>query len=253
MSEIILHAHDLSKTYVHEGIQNHVIKHLNLEIIKGDFTVIMGPSGSGKSTLLYCLSAMEEISGGSVYFHEQDITEANENQLSDLRLKHFGFVFQQIHLVSSLTLLENILISGLSSRNRRDESVYERGEELLRRFQTFEAKDRLPSQVSGGEAQRAAIARALINGPELLFADEPTGSLNQRNSQIVLDLFTELNVDGQSIVMVTHDRKAALRANRIVYLIDGRIVGDLGLTPYQDDDLSNREVQLNTWLESMSW
>lgn len=251
--EKILKIKDLSKSYANEGIQNHVLKHIDLDVHAGEFTVVMGPSGSGKSTLLYCIGGMEEVNSGEVLFLDKDITQLKENRLSDLRLNNFGFVFQQIHLVSNLSLFENVLIAGLGQQNSQNENVYSRTEQLLERFQLTEAQDRLPSQVSGGEQQRAAIARALINKPDILFADEPTGSLNQSNSDIVLDHFTALNEEGQTVVMVTHDRKAALRADRIVYLLDGRIEGELKLSPYMDADLKSRETQVNAWLESLEW
>ncbi len=253
MSKVLLDCQDVSKSYVYEGIQNHVLKHINLAIAQGEFTVIMGPSGSGKSTLLYCISGMESCSGGAVYLHGEDLTKLNENRLSDIRLKNFGFIFQQIHLVSNLSLLENVVVPGLSRKNSSNKEVYGKADSLLQTFLLEEAKNRLPSQVSGGEQQRAAIARALINQPDIIFADEPTGALNQNNSTIVLDLFTKLHQEGQTIVMVTHDRRAALRGERILYLLDGRIHGELTLPPYDENMLKSRESQVNAWLESLAW
>ena len=145
------------------------------------------------------------------------------------------------------------MIPGLSRKNKSNKEVYAKTDRLLQTFLLDEAKNRLPSQVSGGEQQRAAIARALINEPDIVFADEPTGALNQKNSTIVLDLFTRLNREGQTIVMVTHDRRAALRGGRIVYLLDGRIQGELTLAPYDESMLKPREIQVNAWLESLAW
>jgi len=253
MSKVILDCQDVSKSYANEGIQNHVLKHIDLEIRQGEFTVIMGPSGSGKSTLLYCISGMESCSGGAVCLHGNDITKFNENRLSDIRQQNFGFVFQQIHLVSNLSLFENVVVPGLSRKNSSNKEVYDKADKLLQTFLLEEAQNRLPAQVSGGEQQRAAIARALINQPDIIFADEPTGALNQNNSTIVLDLFTRINQEGQTIVMVTHDRRAALRGGRIVYLLDGRIHGELTLAPYDENMLKSRETQVNAWLESLAW
>lgn len=253
MKKSILTIQDLSKSYANEGVQNHVLKHIDLEIYEGDFTVIMGPSGSGKSTLLYCISGMEAVSSGSVLHQGRDITKLKEHQLSNLRLEHFGFIFQQIHLVSNLTLLENVLVPGLSKKGSDNSDVFRRANALLEAFQVNEAAGRLPSQVSGGEQQRAAIARALINEAELVFADEPTGALNQKNSTIVLDMFSKLNESGQSLVMVTHDRRAAIRANRILYILDGRLEGELELSPYKESEAKAREIQVNAWLESLAW
>jgi ABC-type lipoprotein export system ATPase subunit len=253
MQKVILDVRNLDKTYVSDGVSNPVIKNMSLELFEGDFTVVMGPSGSGKSTLLYCLGAMEDVTGGSILFQGQDMTKMKENALSDLRLTKFGFIFQQIHLISNLSLLENVILPGLAVPEQTSESVRERALELLERFQVEKASERLPSQVSGGEQQRAAIARSLINRPDMLFADEPTGALNQNNSKIVMDLFSELNRAGQSVLLVTHDRRAALRGNRILYIIDGTIKSELKLDPYDHTDLQEREETVNHWLSSLGW
>lgn len=253
MKKVLLSAKDLSKSYVTDRVQNHVINHLDLEIYEGDFTVIMGPSGSGKSTLLYNLSGMEEASGGRIYLEDRELTGLQENALTDLRLHTFGFVFQQIHLISNLNLFENIVLPGYLAKAEPDRVLQDRALDLLQKFQLDQAQKRLPSQVSGGEQQRAAIARALINRPKLLFADEPTGALNRKNSDIILDLFTQIHGQGQTIVMVTHDPRAALRANRILYILDGKVKGDLDLPPYALQDLTDRETQVTSWLRSLEW
>ncbi|HHU53033.1 MAG TPA: ABC transporter ATP-binding protein [Clostridiaceae bacterium] len=253
LKEKIFTVSNLQKTYESGAVKNNVIENFDLDIYEKDFTVIMGPSGSGKSTLLYCLGAMESITNGEIIFENEDISKLKNNALSELRLNKFGFIFQQIHLVSNLTLLENVVLPGLAGPNRTNNSVYEDANNLLKRFGISEAANRLPSQVSGGEQQRAAIARALINQPIIIFADEPTGALNQNNSQIVMDLFSELNNSGQTIVLVTHDKRAALRANRIIYIIDGSIVSELNLDPYQASNLQEREDKVNEWLVSMEW
>ncbi|NLZ56652.1 MAG: ABC transporter ATP-binding protein [Clostridiaceae bacterium] len=253
MGRVILDIKNLDKTYVSDGIENPVIRKMNLQIYAGDFTVVMGPSGSGKSTLLYCLGAMEDVTGGSILFQGKDITKMKENALSDLRLKKFGFIFQQIHLVSNLSLFENVILPGMVWPKNTKEDVNKRALELLERFRVKDVSERLPSQVSGGEQQRAAIARSLINRPDVLFADEPTGALNQNNSEIVMDLFSELNRDGQSILLVTHDRRAALRGNRIIYIIDGAIRSELELEPYDPANLQEREEAVNSWLASLGW
>lgn len=228
MKEAILSAKSLCKSYAHNGGQNHILNHIDLEIYKGDFTVIMGASGSGKSTLLYTISGMDRATAGKVFFKDNEITKLKEDKLAKLRQGDFGFVFQQMHLVGNLSLFENIAVTGYLNKN-------------------------LPSQVSGGEQQRAAIARAVINKPCLLFADEPTGALNRKNTTEVLNLLTELNKEGQSILMVTHDMRAALRATRLLYLEDGRIIGELNLPTFQLSDEKSREAQVDAWLSSMEW
>ena len=158
-----------------------------------------------------------------------------------------------MHLISNLTLLENAAVVGYLGQKKSTKEVRERALALLTQTHVEHAKDRLPSQVSGGEAQRAAIARAMMNEPEIIFADEPTGALNKRNTEDVLDLLTELNRQGQSILMVTHDIRAAIHANRFLYLEDGKISGEMEMPPYESKDTKNREKQVDAWLSSMSW
>lgn len=253
MKPVLLSADHLCKSFANNGVQNHVLDNVSLEVYEGDFTVIMGSSGSGKSTLLYCLSGMDSITGGRVKYRENDITNLKEKQMARMRQKEFGFVFQQMHLVSNLTLFENVVVPGYLNHNIKASEVRKRAEMLFEKVNVSDAKDRLPSQVSGGEAQRAAIARAVIGGPGLLFADEPTGALNRRNTKDVLTLLTEMNEEGQSILMVTHDIHAAVHASRLVYLDDGSIRGEMKLPFYQESEEKTREAQINAWLSSMDW
>lgn len=253
MKDTILSANGLSKSFAHNGGQIHVLTHVDLEMYEGDFTVIMGASGSGKSTLLYALSGMDRATAGSVLYNGEDIVTMKEKNLAKLRYTDFGFIFQQMHLVSNLTMFENVAVSGYLNMNKTATEVKERTEALLEQMGISHIKTHLPSQVSGGEQQRCAIARAVINNPKLLFADEPTGALNRKNTKEVLNLLTELNQSGQSILMVTHDMKAALRASRILYIADGNIVGELSLPPYNSEEEKSRETQVNAWLKSMEW
>ncbi len=253
MKKVILKSEKLCKSFANEGTQNHVLDNVDLEIYDGDFTVIMGSSGSGKSTLLYSLSGMDVPTSGKVFYGDAEITGLKEKQMAELRSKEFGFVFQQVHLVSNLSLLENVLVPGYMDKEKSTSEVKDRALELLKTMNIEEAKDRLPSQVSGGEAQRAAIARAVINEPGILFADEPTGALNRKNTVDVLNLLTDINNKGQSILMVTHDVRAALRGTRLIYLEDGKVCGEMELPPFDEKDMKNRETQVNAWLSSMHW
>lgn len=253
MKKSVIKAEKISKSYAHNGHQNHVLNQVSLELYEKDFTVIMGPSGSGKSTLLYSLSGMDNINSGHVYFKEQDIATMSEHELARLRKESFGFIFQQMHLVNNLTLYENVAISGYLKKELKSKEVEQRSKELLEKMGLKEKVNHLPSQVSGGEQQRAAIARAVIAKPSFVFADEPTGALNRKNAQEVLNLLSEINEGGQSILMVTHDQRCALRGNRILYIEDGRIIGDLSLPPYRQQDEKAREIQVNAWLSSMEW
>ncbi len=253
MKDIVLQAKNLCKSFAQGGKEAQILKSVTVDIYKGDFTVIMGSSGAGKSTLLYALSGMDSITGGTVILDGVEISRFNEKKMAELRAKRFGFVFQQTHLVSNLTLFENVAVAGYVSRTQDMKTVRERANQLLCRMHAEEAKDRLPSQVSGGEAQRAAIARAMMNCPEILFADEPTGALNKSNSEQVLNLLSGLHENGQSILMVTHDIRAAVRGNRILYLEDGNILDELELPAFHAEELQKRESKVNEWLTSLQW
>ncbi len=249
MKEIILEGCGLCKAFPGGG---ELFRGLDVSVYSGDFTVIMGPSGAGKSTLLYALSGMDSITGGTVGYKGQPVTDLSENKMAELRAREFGFVFQQTHLVSNLTLLENVAVAEYLAKKEPPKTIRARPENLLRQMGAQRAKDRLPANVSGGEAQRAAIARAMIGGPGILFADEPTGALNRQSSREVLDLLTGLNREGQTILMVTHDMGAAVRGNRILYLEDGKILDELTLSSYEKPD-REREEQASQWLSSLRW
>lgn len=253
MKEPILSAKGLCKSFAHNGGQLHIISNIDMELYDGDFTVVMGASGSGKSTLLYALSGMDRATSGSVVYDGMDLVTLKEKKLAELRHTDFGFVFQQMHLVSNLTIFENIAVTGYLNKSVSAKETDKRVDELLEKMNISHIKTHLPSQVSGGEQQRCAIARAVVNKPRLIFADEPTGALNRKNSGDVLDLLTKLNREGQSILMVTHDVRAAARASRILYLSDGKILGDMTLAPFREEDIKSREAQINAWLTSLEW
>ena len=253
MKKTILSARGLCKSFAHNGVQSHILSNLDLDVYEGDFTVIMGASGSGKSTLLYSLSGMDRATGGQVIYDGRDLVKMSEKELSALRCGDFGFVFQQMHLVSNLSLFENIAVPGYLNKNRTAAQTDSRTREMLEKMGISHISEHLPSQCSGGEQQRCAIARAIVSEPKLLFADEPTGALNRRNTVEVLNLLSELNAAGQSILMVTHDVRAALRATRIIYIADGAVIGDIDLPPYSAEDEKSREVQVNSWLSAMEW
>lgn len=247
MSKTLISGNGLTKAYG----ENMVLQGIDVDIHAGDFTVIMGASGSGKSTLLHTLSGMDRLSGGQLLYQGQNITNASEKELTRLRGAEFGFVFQRTHLIGNLTLYENIQMAGLIGP-LPEKGVRRRAGELITQMNLEGAKDRLPSQVSGGEAQRAAVARAVIGSPTVLFADEPTGALNKANSEEVLNLFSSLHSSGQTVLLVTHDKEAALRGNRVFYLEDGMITGELSLPAYEGKDRAREEL-LSTWLEGLGW
>lgn len=252
MTNTILSTDKLCKTFSNGGVQQHVLKNLDFAMETGEFTVIMGSSGAGKSTLLYALSGMDKPTLGEIRFAGEVITQYSNDQLAVFRRKHCGFVFQQVFLMDSMSVLDNVLACGLLvSKNKK--ALTDRAKQLLRQVGLEEeAWDKFPSQLSGGEAQRAGIVRALINEPEIVFADEPTGALNSASSRAVLDLLTEVNENGQSIIMVTHDLKSARRGSRILYLRDGVICGECKLGRYVSGD-RERHDKLNRFLQEMGW
>ena len=225
MKNTILSAKGLCKSFAHNGGQLHILSHIDFELYEGDFTVIMGASGSGKSTLLYALSGMDRATAGQVLYNGEDLVTMKEKALAKLRHTDFGFIFQQMYLVSNLSLFENIAVSGYLNKERTASEVRQRTGQLLEQMGLTHIKTHLPSQVSGGEQQRCAIARAVVNTPKLLFADEPTGALNRKNTTDVLNLLTGLNHSGQSIL----------------------------IPPYSPNEEQSRETQVNAWLASMKW
>lgn len=253
MKNILLKAKNVRKEFYRIGEKSIVLDDISTELYEGDFTVVMGASGAGKSTLLYALSGMDKITSGSVKYKNKEISGLPDKEISKLRINDFGFVFQQTHLVSSLTLFENVAAAGYLNKKISREKTAEKASELLKKMNVADAENRRPAQVSGGEAQRAALARAMINEPALIFADEPTGALNKSNTDEVLDLLTEINSQCQSILMVTHDVRAAIRGNRIIYLEDGKIIDELLFPPYEKISARSRELELNEWLSNLRW
>jgi putative ABC transport system ATP-binding protein len=251
--DIVLRTEKLCKSFSNAGLQQHVIKNMDLEIMEGDFTVIMGSSGSGKSTLLYALSGMDKPSMGKVFFGNDEISGYSNDQLAVFRRKHCGFVFQSIYLLDNMNVFDNIMTGALVVQKNSPELV-ERVRTLLKQVGIGEDMwKKYPNQLSGGECQRVGIVRAVINDPKILFADEPTGALNSSSGQDVLNVFTGLNKKGQSIVMVTHDIKTALRGSRVIYLRDGGIVGEYRMADYGTDDMKQRRAGLQEFLDGMGW
>lgn len=252
MSNSILSATNLNKEFVSDGVRQSILSNLCMNIEKGSFTVIMGSSGAGKSTLLYSLSGMDKPSSGKVVFCDAEISNYNSDKIARFRRKNCGFVFQQGYLLDNMSLMDNVVVAGmLISKKKKD--IAERASKLFDLVGVDEkTRTKFPAQVSGGELQRAAIVRALINNPTVIFADEPTGALNSSAGTSVLDILTNINKHGQSIVMVTHDIRSALRGDRILYLKDGVVCGELKLGSYEMSDES-RHKKTRAFLDDMGW
>ncbi|NUU60642.1 ABC transporter ATP-binding protein [Paenibacillus sp. JW14] len=247
LNTAIIQAKNLCKTYSTGSEQFHAIRNIDLDIFQGDFTVIMGDSGSGKSTLLYMLSGLDSLTAGEVYFRQQRIDQFFEKELGAFRTQKIGYVYQSSNLVPDLTLFENIALPGYVAGTSKRE-VKQKALSLMESMNIDGQQKRLPAEVSGGQQQRAAIARAIMNTPDIIFADEPTGSLNYEQGVKVLDILTQMNAKGQSIVMVTHDIKSACRANRIIFIRDGKVGGMLELDPYSPDGLQDRESLIFSYI-----
>lgn len=254
----VLKVNDLCKTYIVNKMQNNVLKNVNFTMDEGEFIAIMGPSGSGKSTLLYTVSGMDRFTAGEVNFNNKQMSNLNANELSDLRLNEMGFVFQQMHMLKNLSIYDNIIVSAYNSKNGKTKEgrkkINELAKELMRKLDIIEIADRDITEVSGGQLQRACICRALINNPKIIFADEPTGSLNSKSSKEVISEFNKINMAGATILLVTHSVKIASRTDKVIYINDGNIQGELSLGKFTDETTSRqRERTLTNWLMEMGW
>lgn len=221
----ILEARQVTKVYTIEDRQIPVLENVSLCVAPGEFLVIEGSSGSGKTTLLSLLSGLDKPTTGQVLIEEIDITDTSEDDLAPLRNEVIGFVFQAFHLVPSLTALENIMFPA---ELRRDSQAHEKAQALLARVGLERRGANFPHQLSGGEMQRVAMCRALINNPKIIFADEPTGNLDSENGRAILELFLEFQRERQStLILVTHNKEIARMADRIIVLHDGVIIEEV--------------------------
>ncbi len=247
----ILKVKNLYKSY--EEVQ--VLNNISFEVHEGEFLAIMGPSGSGKSTLLYNVSGMDRHTSGEVDLWDKDISNLSDEEMSEVRLKQMGFIFQHSYLLKNLSIKDNIVLPGFKAELLSRDQVKENADNLLEKTDISDIAGQDIKKVSGGQLQRAAICRALINTPDILFCDEPTGALNTTATKEVMDIINSVNGEGTTVIMVTHDLKVASRASRIIYLIDGSIKDELELGQYQEDKDTRliREKKLSDWLENQGF
>ncbi len=251
-----LETKDLCKSYIVNKRQNNVLKNISFMIEEGEMVAVMGPSGSGKSTLLYTVSGMDRITAGQVLFFGESIGELPEKRITDFRLNHMGFIFQQMHMLKNLSVLDNIILPAVQSRQNKEgtKSIVTRGQDIMRKMDIIEVADNDITEVSGGQLQRACICRSLINRPRIIFADEPTGALNRSASAEVMAELNQINREGTTVMLVTHDVRVAAKCSRVMYLVDGSIKGEYSLDRYNDEGrLKERERTLNNWLMEMGW
>ncbi|WP_455683864.1 ABC transporter ATP-binding protein [Thomasclavelia sp.] len=245
---------NLCKTYIVNKQQNNVLRNINLEIKAGEMVAVMGPSGSGKTTLLYTVSGMDDATAGKVNFFGKELTTLKPNEISDLRLQEMGFVFQQMYMLKNLSIYDNIILPAYQASKKNHQEIKEYGKQLMQKLGISDISSNGVTEVSGGQLQRACICRSLINRPKIIFADEPTGALNKQNSIEVMDELMRINLEGTSIMLVTHDMKVASKCQRVLYIEDGDIRDEIVLGKCEPaSDIRVREKALNDWLIKLGW
>ena len=256
----LLTVKDLCKTYIINKRQNNVLRNVNMTVKEGEMVAIMGPSGSGKSTLLYTISGMDHITAGKVEFSGRDISKMKPAEISDLRLDEMGFIFQQMYMLKNLSIYDNIILPAYQSKNGKGKeqhrAINDRAKTLMHKLGIHEIADNDINEVSGGQLQRACICRSLINQPKIIFADEPTGALNQQTSREVMKELNRINAEGTTIMLVTHDMKVAAKSDRVLYIEDGNIKGENTFGKYtvqEKEKEKERERKLSNWLMEMGW
>jgi putative ABC transport system ATP-binding protein len=256
----LLESQQLCKSFVLGNDNEYtVLFDVNLTIKPGEFVSVMGPSGSGKSTLLYNISGMDRAKSGRVLFNGQgitrDLTALSEEELSNVRLNGMGFIFQHIHLLKNLSIFDNVVLPAYLAREESHDQIDRRAEALMKQVGIAHLADNDITQASGGQLQRVGICRALINNPDILFGDEPTGALNSKAAGEIMDLLTEINESGTTIMLVTHDVRVAARTERVLFMLDGLIIAEkyLGKPPENEAERKEREESLSRWLTELGF
>jgi putative ABC transport system ATP-binding protein len=252
----LLESQQLCKSFVLGNDNEYtVLSDVDLNIEPGEFVAVMGPSGSGKSTLLYNISGMDRAKSGRVLFNGQDITALSEEELSKVRLTGMGFVFQHIHLLKNLSIYDNVVIPAYLAREESHDQIDQRAEALMEQVGVAHLASNDITQASGGQLQRVGICRALINNPDILFGDEPTGALNSKAAGEIMDLLTEINKSGTTIMLVTHNVRVAARTERVLFMLDGQIVSEkyLGKPSENETERKEREESLSSWLTELGF
>lgn len=234
-----------------------VLNNINLNIYEGEFLAIMGQSGSGKSTLLYNISGMDRPTEGTITFCGNDISKLDDEKISEIRLKQMGFIFQHSYLLKNLSIRDNIILPGFKAGVLSRDEVNQNATTLMEKTGISNVASHDIKKVSGGQLQRASICRALINKPTVLFGDEPTGALNSSTSKEVMDIINNINAEGTTVIIVTHDAKVASRADRVIFIMDGQIYDELKLGKYDASSDSKvkltREKELSVWLDKQGF
>ncbi|MBA4538399.1 ABC transporter ATP-binding protein [Bacillus aquiflavi] len=248
---IILEANSMNKKVeLAKDNELHILKDINLKIEEGEFVSVMGPSGSGKSTLLYNISGMDRITSGRVKFKGREIGKLKEEELAKIRLNHMGFIFQDINLLKNLSLIDNVMFPALVSKDADKNTVYQKAKKLLEMTGIEKLANNSITQASGGQLQRVAICRALINDPDIIFGDEPTGALDSKSTADIMTILAEINKKGTTVMLVTHDAKVAAKTERVLFMVDGNLVAEKKMSKYdkQHGDIKKREESIMKWL-----
>ncbi len=243
--ENIIACENIVKTFGEGAEAFRALDGVSVEIRAGEFVAVMGPSGSGKSTLMYAFSGMDVPSDGNVYFSGKDLSGLKEETLADIRRRKMGFVFQQPTMLRNLNILDNIILPALRENRRQAAQITKKARDLMYKTGIPGLEKRDITQVSGGQLQRAGICRALMNNPTIIFGDEPTGALNSKAADEIMDILSEINADGTAVMLVTHDPKVAARAGRVLFMQDGRIVSALRLEKFRKEDIDSRTQKIS--------
>ena len=254
MNKIIV-GEDVVKSFGNGDEKRNVLDGVSVEINEGEFVSVMGPSGSGKSTLMFALSGMDGVDSGKVTFGGKELSTLSENELADIRRMNMGFVFQQPTLLKNLNILDNIILPSMRDNRKNGVQITDKARMLMEKTGIAGLENRDITQASGGQLQRVGICRALMSSPKVIFGDEPTGALNSKSANEIMKLLAEIHRSGTTIMLVTHDIKVAAKTERVLFMLDGKIVAEYKQGKYDEacDDIKAREERLNTWLVEMGF
>ncbi len=254
MKKIIV-GENIVKSFGEGEEKRKVLDGVSVEVKQGEFVSIMGPSGSGKSTLLFALSGMDDIDSGNVTFDGEDLSRLDDNKLADVRRRKMGFVFQQPTLLKNLNLLDNIILPAMRDGKKNAKQLNEKARSLMRKTDISDLEKRDITQASGGQLQRVGICRALMSDPKIIFGDEPTGALNSTSAKEIMELLAEIHRSGTTILLVTHDVRVAAKTERVLFMYDGKIVGEYMVESFTNNGNGHktREEHLASWLTDMKF
>lgn len=250
MNKIII-GENIVKSFGEGDEKRNVLDGISIEINQGEFVSVMGPSGSGKSTLMFALSGMDVVDSGKVTFDGRDLSSLRENELADIRRTKMGFVFQQPTLLKNLNVLDNIILPSMRGSRKNAAKITEKAKALMKRTDIAELSSRDITQVSGGQLQRAGICRALMESPKIIFGDEPTGALNSKSAQEIMNIFSEIIADGTAVMLVTHDANVAARTEHIMFMRDGKIVSEMRLPKFNGSSFDERRKKVTEKMQEI--